>query len=98
MNYPESDTLLQFFGAYFNQDWSMDDPTPEAVVGRFLRENSLTDVNKVAAELRQLLESPLSDEELKNVVCDKFLCYYVPPSEISMRNWLTKIQLLLTKN
>jgi hypothetical protein len=87
--------LAQFFGAYFHQDWRLDDPTPEVVIKRFLEMNPEDEVQKVVVELDELLSLSLSEEELRRKLFEEFLCYYVP-TETSIRDWLSHIRASLS--
>src|SRR5438874_11551730 len=84
--------LVQFFGAYFHQDWDADDPTPEAVIRRFVTTNELEAVRKVVGELDDLLSLPLSEAELRRLLLDDLLCCYLPPDGRSVRTWLTWVR------
>ena len=86
--------LVQFFGAYFHQDWRLDDPTPEAVIERFLEKNPPEEVQKVVVELDELLSLSLPEDELRRMLFEEFLCYYLP-TETSVRNWLAQLRAAL---
>jgi CdiI immunity protein len=84
--------LAQFFGGCFNQDWALDDPTPEAVVRRFVAENSQMFVTDVLTELDQFLNLGISDAELQRFVYEEFNSYFQPDPGIKMRDWLLQIR------
>lgn len=83
--------LVQFFGAYFHQDWPLDDPTPEAVIERFLKKTPAEEVQKVVGELDELLALSLTEDELRRMLFEELLCYYLP-TETSVRNWLARLR------
>jgi hypothetical protein len=81
---------------YFHQDWNVDDPTAEAVVRRYMREAAPEEVNRVAAEIENLLRIEMTEEERRAVV-DKFGCEYYPPGDdLSYSEWLRQVHDLLT--
>jgi hypothetical protein len=88
--------LVQFFGAYFHQDWRLDDSTPEAVIERFLKKNPEDETQKVVAELDELLSLPLSEDELRRLLFEEFSCYYLP-SGASVRDWLEQVRAWLSR-
>ncbi|HRZ47695.1 MAG TPA: contact-dependent growth inhibition system immunity protein [Candidatus Paceibacterota bacterium] len=87
--------LVQFLGGCFNQDWRLDDPTPEAVVMRFVAENSEEFVTDVVSELDELLSLSLTEEELQRVLFEEFHCYYLP-TETSIGDWLSHVRASLS--
>ncbi|MEO6034748.1 MAG: contact-dependent growth inhibition system immunity protein [Verrucomicrobiota bacterium] len=87
--------LVQFLGGCFNQDWRLDDPTPEAVVVRFVAENSNEFVGDVVSELDELLSLSLTEDELRRMLFEEFHCYYLP-TETSIRDWLSHVRASLS--
>ncbi|MCX8156483.1 MAG: contact-dependent growth inhibition system immunity protein [Verrucomicrobiae bacterium] len=83
--------LVQFFGACFHQDWRLDAPTPEAVIERFLDKNPAEEVQKVVVELDELLSLSLPEDELRRMLHEELLCYYLP-TETPIRNWLAQLR------
>lgn len=85
---------MQFFGGYFHQDWTADDPTDEAVIVRFISNNPPETLNRVVKELDQFLSFKLTESELRSFLFDEFLCFYLP-AEGSFQDWLIKVRRLL---
>jgi len=89
-------SLAHFLGAYFNQDCFHSDPTIEAIVKRFQREEPADFVDPVQRQLRDLVALNLSEARL-----DLFLresgCDYDPLVEFQSRQqWLAYLSELLT--
>lgn len=84
--------LVQFFGAYFHQDWDAEDPTPEAVILRFSKSNQPETVLKVIEELDDFLLLPLDEEEIRQCLREKFLSCYLPTDGTSLRHWLMQVR------
>jgi hypothetical protein len=95
MKKPRFNNLSYFFGCYFNQDWQCDDPTPEAVIQRFLAENPPSTIEGVAFELAELLSLSLSEDELWRILFEELNCWYKPIRDSSTRTWLIRMQGLL---
>jgi hypothetical protein len=95
MTEPKRNNLIQFFGAYFHQDWRFDDPTPDAVIKRFVENNPEHEVEKVVVELDELLSMSLTEEELRRMLFEEYLCYYIP-TENSIRDWLSHVRVALS--
>ncbi|MEO0461441.1 MAG: contact-dependent growth inhibition system immunity protein [Myxococcota bacterium] len=76
--------LRQFFGAYFNQDWELDDPDVPSVVDRYARdyEGDELDGESVTGllikDLRWLVETHgnTSSDDLWRIACDEYHSYY----------------------
>ncbi|MEM6275063.1 MAG: contact-dependent growth inhibition system immunity protein [Myxococcota bacterium] len=74
--------LRQFFGAYFNQDWRLDDPDVASVVDRYAQDYQ-TDklghvVQLVIDDLRWLAETnkKIPSADLWNITFDEYGNYY----------------------
>lgn len=87
------ENIKQLLGAYFHQDWNLDDPTWESVVERYVRDEP--GQGRIAAtELERLLISTLFDEDVSAMV-KKLGCYYWAGSASEMRTWASQVVRLL---
>ena len=84
--------LQQFLGAYFHQDWTLDDSSADAVIERFKRENDDETIDGVKGELAQLLASHASEEQLSRVLMTLGSEYHAPGDNLSYREWLHHVQ------
>jgi contact-dependent growth inhibition (CDI) system CdiI-like immunity protein len=81
--------LQEFMVTYFHQDWMYDDATTADVAHRFGREAEPEFRAKVMADIRDLLNRPLSEEELHGYLLKEYSVAYDPwRDEISTREWL----------
>ena len=83
--------LSQFLGAYFHQDWDLDDPDEQEVLNRFMRSEGEDRVRAARVELNRLLAMPFDDEELSDIVFRDLGCYYSPTPNRAMRQWLRSV-------
>ncbi|MFE1747139.1 contact-dependent growth inhibition system immunity protein [Coleofasciculus sp. H7-2] len=85
--------LAQFLGAYFHQDWDLDDPDAKAVVHRYLTGESHSAVQQTINEIDRLLEMTSDDKQLRDILVYDLSCYYDPSfEEISNVEWLHWLQ------
>ncbi|MEO0592673.1 MAG: contact-dependent growth inhibition system immunity protein [Myxococcota bacterium] len=76
--------LRQFFGAYFNQDWELDDPDVPSVVDRYARDyegdelDGESVIGLLVKDLRWLVETHgnTSSDDLWRITCDQYHSYY----------------------
>lgn len=81
--------LQEFMLTYFHQDWKLDDPTTADVARRFRRESEADFKAKVIADIRELLNRPLSEEELHEYLLTEYTVAYDPwRDEMTTREWL----------
>jgi hypothetical protein len=73
--------LQQFFGAYFNQDWSEDYSSADEVVDAFLLESSIDVIITVGQEVLDLINSCKSEPDLQERLLYEYSCYYYYPNE-----------------
>src|SRR3546814_18877785 len=76
MRQPES--LLQFFGAYFHQDWGVASPDWQGVVAMFIHDSSAQDIAAVAAGVEHLARGASSAAELERILLNELGCLYTP--------------------
>ena len=89
-----SPDIRHFFGAYFHEDWSLDDPDWKAVLSRFRLTEGQTRCESVARELRLLLATSASDEALRAIVYRQLGCRYDPRPDRggpTLREWLQQL-------
>ena len=94
-------TLRQFFGCYFHQDWNLDQPNTQAVVAEYMRVATQEKCYALAVEILKYSESHLSDSELEEGLYSELGCYFRPSGgQISAKAWLQSItaQLLQAQN
>ncbi len=77
--------LRQLFGAYFHQDWMLDDPSPEAVVERYL---AGTTRGTVAAHREALLTA--RNTGLRPVLVAAGT-YYLPASDAELAAFIEMV-------
>lgn len=82
--------VQELFLGYFHPDWQLDADSRLEVVTHFLRAEDPSLIDQVVDELRELLQEPVSDDELHRSVDEDYSLYYDPSHEnITMRAWLT---------
>ena len=87
--------LQDFFVNYFNEDWMLDDVSPDAVVGRFKAE-AANAVPAVLDELNELLSLDVLDPMLGEHVLARYDLSYEPTRDgLTMGQWLRRVQRLL---
>ena len=95
MQYPH---LTQLFGAYFHEDWTLDDSDWPEALQRYIRDTDEASVRSACAELRALLKEPLPEEVLTQRLHSGLGCYYNAASETdwsSTRQWLEAVLMRL---
>ena len=95
MTYPH---LNQLFGAYFHEDWHLDDPDWPETVQRYVRDTDNATVRSACAELRAFLMEPLPEAVLAQRLYSELGCYYNAAPETgwhSTRQWLEAVLSLL---
>jgi hypothetical protein len=94
MNWKRLFDLQEFLGSYFHEDWMLDDASTLHVAQRFRAETEgQPDFRlRVVAEIRELLDRPLSEEELHSYLLDEYDIVYDPwDDHLTTRAWLTSI-------
>lgn len=90
---PRRESLFQFFGGCFHEDWAVDDREWPDVVARFRADVGAATCETVADELRKLLIS-VDDEALQTIVWRQLGCYYDPRPDLggpTLREWLQQV-------
>ncbi|HLM01269.1 MAG TPA: contact-dependent growth inhibition system immunity protein [Pyrinomonadaceae bacterium] len=89
--------LYQFFGGYFYQGWTTGykwegtSANFAAVVRHFKAVNPPQTVSRVQEQLRQLLDSGLSEEDLNDALSALGSNFYPPAENLNHRQWLERI-------
>lgn len=83
--------LSSLVGAYFHQDWDLDDPDEKAVLARFARGESRSLILSVLSELKELLTLRLNEPQLAQLL-ERLGCYYHPPGAgLTYAEWLKQM-------
>ena len=91
--------LQDMFLGYFHPDWTMNDASSLEVIKRFRRETNPQLIRAVIGELDELLNAPLSEEDLHNHVVNDYSLFYDPwKDELTMREWLIRVKEALLGN
>lgn len=86
--------LEQFFGAYFHQDWALDDSTWQGVASHYAKDSGALLTGLVAEKVERLSCLVILDNELSEIL-QSFGCYYWPGSPASYRSWLKELSAYL---
>jgi hypothetical protein len=89
--------LQDMFGAYFHEDWRLDDPSTDAVIRRFAHDYP-KNIATVIAEIDELTTLDASDEMLFSHLLHRYGLVYDPASDgLTMRQWLGQMRSILTE-
>ena len=77
-----SETLYQFFGGYFHQDWNLHGSDWLSVVQFFRAESDPSDVAQTAMDLRTFLALGAPEDELERQLFDQLGCYFTPRPDL----------------
>src|SRR5436305_509125 len=92
----EFPNLCRLCGAYFHQDWSLDDPTADAVVRRYMVDADPQAVQRVATEIIAFLLIEMTEDERKDNLIDLGCDYYPPADGLTYSSWLQRVYHMLT--
>ena len=82
------ETLRQFLGGYFHQDWDVNGPTWVDVVDQFLRDHGNGEITKT----RDALQSWLDDTRAGTGLPSLYACDYNPRQDgLDDRTWVRAI-------
>jgi hypothetical protein len=97
MTQGQIDTLRQFFGAYFHQDWDLDESGPDGVIDRFINDSADSGKLNSLASLIDAFQDTYSDEaELEYALHADLWCEFDPRGEgMSTRSWLRHVSMRL---
>ncbi|MFL1549020.1 contact-dependent growth inhibition system immunity protein [Pseudomonas sp. D47] len=91
MNKPLTE-LQQFFGAYFNQDWTEEYSSADEVIDSFLQDSSKDVIISVKKEILELINSYTNESDLQeNLLYEQYCYYYYPHQWPSGLLWLSHI-------
>jgi hypothetical protein len=89
--------LQEMFGAYFHEDWQLDDPSTTAVIRRYAHDYPGR-IPKVIAEIDELVGLDASDKMLFDHVLHRYHLVYDPASDgLTIRQWLRRMGSILTE-
>jgi hypothetical protein len=78
--------------AYFHQDFDLDAPTPLDVVRLFVGGEPPAAVDELASDIESVLDSPMSDMEMRALWIDEYDASYDPLTDgIEYRRWFADI-------
>lgn len=88
--------LSQFLGAYFHQDWYIDDADAKSVIRQYLKGEPNSAVQQAINEIDRLLNLNLDEKQLGDILIYDFCCYYDPSFyNLSYDDWLHWVQTTL---
>ena len=89
-------TIQNFFGSYFHEDWKEDDPNVDAVVQRYLRGHDTNEIRDLVEDIEQYMKDHPDDAELLELLYDDLRCTYLPTAHgLTARQWMTHVVDLL---
>jgi hypothetical protein len=93
MSSNDHDSAVEFFSAYFHEDWALDSASTDEAVALFMNSASNADeLLSVARGIEELINRWPTDEQLERSLVDEFGCYYLPSAQGgSARKWLQGI-------
>lgn len=84
--------LQQFLAGHFNQDWPDDHASADDVISSFIADSSKKTLTKVNTELREVLLSDRTEQELQEYLFFELGCnYYYPNEWESGKGWLKHV-------
>lgn len=91
MNIPLTE-LQQFFGAYFNQDWTIEHSSADEAIYSFLLDSKRDTILTVKKEIRDLINNYKDEPIFQNNLMHAQHCYFYYPSQwASGLSWLNHI-------
>ncbi|MDW8213061.1 MAG: contact-dependent growth inhibition system immunity protein [Roseiflexaceae bacterium] len=89
------EALRDFMGAYFHQDWMLDDETPDEVMSRFLAMQQPTrdELQALIAQIDAFTSAHPDDTTIEQALEHVLGCYYQPSADQrSAREWLNGVR------
>ncbi|MFC4728658.1 contact-dependent growth inhibition system immunity protein [Coralloluteibacterium thermophilus] len=81
-------TLENFFSAYFHQDWTQEQDSPEGVVAYYVANESEDEVEGLREDIDRLRAEDLDEDALEALFLD-YGCSYDPAADgMTRREWL----------
>jgi hypothetical protein len=85
--------LQHLAGAYFHQDYDLDEGSPEAFLDAFMSGEGQASVAELVSEIDRLLASPVSEAELYDLWIGDWHASYSPRDDgQTMRGWLAQVR------
>ena len=93
-----NDELRQFAGGYFHEDYDLEFATADEAVGGFRQESPSESINTVLHELKSLVDSSLTEDELDDLWINQLHANYDPREDgMTYREWFAHVRELLTQ-
>jgi len=90
---PKQELLVNFFSAYFHEDWPCEAKTPEEVVTAYAK-GTVSD-EKIGILCKAILEFSRrfdDEKELEEKLFSELGCYYTPSADgLSPKEWLKRV-------
>lgn len=89
-------TIHNFFGGYFNEDYDMDAPDEDAVIQSYLRDHNTKEIRNLIEDIGEYMGVHPDDAELQELLLRDLGCYYNTTSDgLTARQWMTHVVDLL---
>jgi hypothetical protein len=85
--------LMEVLGTYFHQDWKYESGTAAKALATGITDASVESRRLAISQLKDLLDLPLTAEELDKVLWWQIGCEYIPAADgwSSTREWLEHV-------
>ena len=84
--YPQ---LTYLADAYFHQDYDLDAPTAADIIRNYLQDEDRGAIRQLAAEIRTILDSDMTDEQIGSLWTGTLKASYEPANDaLTYRAWL----------
>ena len=85
--------LQEFFLCYFHEDWNLDATTTAEVIHEYLACEDEAKIAVVLAELDELLQTTVPEDELRSRMLREYSLSYDPKADgLTMRSWLQSLR------
>jgi hypothetical protein len=85
-----SESIRQFFGGYFHQDWELEAKDWQTAVDNFATEGTSTELNSLAEEIDNLNAAYQGEDELRAVLSRRAMSSYYP-GPLTYHEWLRQV-------
>jgi len=90
--------LWQLFGAYFHQDWHLDDDTPDDVLRRYLHDDPGDAITAARRELDEVLRRWPAEADLQEIHYRLGSSLWSPGVGFTTRGWLVHVREFLARD